>query len=160
MGSIQTPFESGCSVLRWKRHQPQQGDGEVLSSAASTAASVQHEIEVTEYGQLLTQNRHKQKDNHAGSASLVSCHQKWLAADEWGGGYRHRDCTATLGQNSPLLLKNLQFRDILNETHGLSSLALNVLFFLEFIQSPSLCTVSTPTASCGREFQRFVLCWV
>lgn len=57
MGSIQTPFQAGCCVLRWKQQQPQQGDGEVLSSAATTTTSVQLEIAVTEYGRFTTQNK-------------------------------------------------------------------------------------------------------
>lgn len=121
---------------------------------------MQHEIAVTEYGWLMTQNKHRQKDSHAGSASSVPCHQRWPAAGAWGGGYRHRDCTAIQCQNIHLLLKNLQLRDTLNQTHCLSSSALDVLLFQEFIRSSSLCTVSTPAVSCGRDFQRLVLCCV
>lgn len=45
-----------------------------FKAAATAVVNVQHEIAVTEYGWLMTQNKHGQKDSHAGSASLASCH--------------------------------------------------------------------------------------
>lgn len=46
-------------------------------------------------------------------------------------------------QNSPLLLKNLQRRDSLSQSCCLSSLALSVLLFYDFIQSSSMHSFNT-----------------
>lgn len=83
--------------------------------------------------------------------SLVSCHQRWPAADAWGGGYRHRASTAVLVQNSPLLLKNLQLRitDPLSKFNSPQCIVIPGIHpFIFFMHSFNTC----------REFQRLILC--
>lgn len=89
---------------------------------------------MTEYGWLMTLNKHRQKDSHAGSASSVPCPQRWPPADVWGGGYGHSNHIAILHQNSPPLLKKLQLRETQSQTCCLSSLAFNALLLQEFIR--------------------------
>lgn len=67
--------------------------GEVLNSAATTAANVQHAIVGTEDGWLVTQNKHRQEGNCLGSAILASSLQRWPAAASLAGGYRDGGCT-------------------------------------------------------------------